>query len=131
MTAQVSALLDESRRELYAAMEGMHDEDFRKRSERGQWTAAEVLAHLLDHEARVIQAQDHAHMQQGRGAEPTQARRMPVPQLVHALLAQRRTTVRALQREADPSRTAAVAESLAAHEREHARQLVSLRKASE
>jgi hypothetical protein len=83
-----------------AALTGLDETAFRKRTNPGDWTPAEVLAHLLTAErtslerVRTVLTEDNPSVawipddeleQQARSAQ-----RMPVPQIVHGLLAQRR-----------------------------------------
>jgi len=135
------------------AISGLDDTAFRARPEPAAWTPAEVLAHLLSVErarleqVRQVLAQDNAFVrwidddkvdQEVRAA----AKRMPVPQIVHGLLAQRRAVVglletlstqqleRRYQHERRGEHTAGwLFYRMAEHESEHARQIASLRNA--
>jgi hypothetical protein len=144
MAVHARSLLDKSRRELNSAMDGLDEEGFRRRPERGEWTAAEVLAHLVDYEAFLtsqIEIASASHDVAGsrqtneeRTAGARQAQRMPVPQLVHALLGQRRTTNLLLERDASAADApqvnqyvAGMIEEIALHESLHAKQIVALR----
>ena len=82
------------------AIAGLDEEGFRARPRSGEWTAEEVLTHLFiternstDRAQRVLIEDnpfvawigDEELQEQARSAQ-----RMPVPQIVHGLLAQRR-----------------------------------------
>ena len=54
MAEDTLAMLDSSRSELMNAIEGLDEEGFRRRPQRGEWTAAEVLAHLLETERSLL-----------------------------------------------------------------------------
>jgi hypothetical protein len=148
---QLSARLNESRDALMAAITGLDEATFRARTSAGDWTPGEVLTHLLAVErarleqVRTVLAQDNAFVrwiddeeldQQTRAA----AQRMPVPQIVHGLLAQRRDVVdllatlsqeqleRLYQHERRGEHTAGwLFQRMAEHEFEHAEQIRSLR----
>jgi uncharacterized damage-inducible protein DinB len=85
------------------AINGLDDAGFRARPASGAWTAAELLAHLLSTERIFIDRARKAVEQDGYLVTPvsdevreehlSMAKRMPVPQLVHGLLAQRRDTL--------------------------------------
>ena len=149
---ELAAKLEGSRAALHAAIEGMDEEAFRRRTAPGEWNAAELLAHLLAHEHRMQElAQlalnednpavrsrgDQAHIDGAKAAQ-----RMPVPQIVHGLLAQRRDTLRVLQPLASQQLARAVQHSrmgdmsvsalmrkVVDHEIEHATQITSMRAA--
>ena len=148
----LTARLAHSRAALTAAIEGMDEEAFRRRTASGDWNAAEVLAHLLAHERRFLELAQRALAEerpavQSRGEgqqleEAKAAQRMPVPQIVHGLLAQRRDTLRVLERlgaaelerPLQHSRLGEISprwlfRRLAEHETEHAQQITSMRKA--
>jgi uncharacterized damage-inducible protein DinB len=82
------------------AIAGLDEEGFRKRHEQGAWTAAETLAHLLISEQRSLGRAKKALEEDNPSVpwmsdeavdeEARSAQRMPVPQIVHGLLAQRR-----------------------------------------
>ncbi len=86
------------------AIAGLDEEGFRKRHEQGAWTAAETLAHLLISEQRSLGRAKTALEQDNPSfpwlsdeavdEEARSAQRMPVPQLVHGLVAQRRDVLR-------------------------------------
>ena len=128
------------------AIASLAETAFRARTKAGDWTPAEVLAHLLTTEhnslerVRTVLTQDNPFVawlsddeleQQARPAQP-----MPVPQIVHGLLAQRRDVVlllesltaeqlrRPYQHERRGERTAAwLFQRMAEHESEHAGQI--------
>ena len=100
---QLSLRLQDSRAELMAAITGLDDSAFRARPRSGAWTPAELLAHLLSTE-RIFIARARGAIEQDsylvtpvsdyvREEHLGMAKRMPVPQLVHGLLAQRRQTL--------------------------------------
>ena len=132
------------------AIAGLDEEGFRMRPRPDDWTAAEVLAHVLITEhlfvdrARAALAQDNVSVapmdDEERQEQARSAQRMPVPQIVHGLLAQRRDTVRLLeplspQQLSRPFRherrgqlTASwLFQHVAEHEEEHAQQISALR----
>ncbi len=134
------------------AITGLDDSAFRARAASGEWTAAEVLAHLLATEriladrAHVVLAQDNPFFasmtDEERSEHAGSAQRKPVPQIVHGLLAQRRDVLRLLepltaQQLARPYRherrgdltEASLFARMAEHESEHAGQIVLLRSA--
>jgi uncharacterized damage-inducible protein DinB len=100
----VAATLERSREALMDAIVGLNEEGFRTRAGPEAWTVAEVLAHLLADETKlaalardasagrevtVPPTHDAAHDRDAREA----AKRMPAPQIIHALLARRRDTL--------------------------------------
>ncbi len=104
--ATMSGRLETSRATLMGAVAGLDDEGFRGRSGTGGWTAAEILAHLLDME-RVLMIWAHEAISADdvvvapicddeRLEQAALARRMAVPQLIHGLFARRRDTARFL-----------------------------------
>ena len=90
------------------AIAGLDEPGFRARPVAGEWTAAEVLSHLLSTERIVINRAQAALAQKSDIVIPQTdderqegarlAQRLPVPQIVHGLLAQRRDTLRLLDR---------------------------------
>jgi hypothetical protein len=128
------------------AITGLDETAFRQRTNAGDWTPVEVLAHLLAAErtslerVRTVLTQDNPSVawipddeleQQARSAQ-----RMPVPQIVHGLLAQRRDVLlllesltpeqlsRPYQHERRGEHTAGwLFHRMAEHEREHAGQI--------
>lgn len=133
------------------AIAGLDEEGFRARPEAGAWTAAEVLAHLLDwerllngrielaleeSEAELLPTTDEEHDRQAAAG-----RSAPVPQILHGLLASRRQTEILLDGMGPehlerclyhPTRRVRVSvgdmlAKLATHEAEHAAQVRALR----
>ena len=128
------------------AIAGLDEEGFRARPPQGGWTAAETLAHLLITErintdrARAALTQDEpvfaAINDEQRREQARSAQRMPVPQIVHGLLAQRRDVVSLLaplspqqlartssQEGRGPRTVAQLFAHIAGHEEEHAEQV--------
>ena len=105
--ADIVARLEQSRRSLMEAISGLDEEGFRARPQQGGWTAAETLAHLLITErnstgrARTALAEDNPQFawvgDEQLEEQARSAQRMPVPQIVHGLLAQRRDVVTLLE----------------------------------
>lgn len=101
--ADLLAQLENSRRSLMDAIAGLDEEGFRARPEPGAWTAAEVLAHLFSTERIFIDRARQAVEHEGYSVTPVSndvrqehlgmAKRMPVPQIIHGLLSQRRDTL--------------------------------------
>jgi uncharacterized damage-inducible protein DinB len=101
--SHLSARLQASRAELMVAITGLDDTALRARTAAGVWTPAELLAHLLSTErifidrARKTVEQEHYVVTpvsaDVREEHLGMAKRMPVPQIVHGLLAQRRDTL--------------------------------------
>ena len=101
MSLAIRSRLAASRARLLRAIEGVTEEQFRRRPEvEGAWSISEVLAHLL-HSERVFAARIRLALEKdGATIEPAPAeareaavragRRAPVPQLIHGLLASRR-----------------------------------------
>ena len=141
------ARLEASRRALFDAIEGLDEEGFRRRPGPSQWSPAEVLAHLLLMEQQLLTwaqaalaAPDEYEFvwlsEDARRDQAQAAQRMPVPQILHGLLAQRRETVwlletldagqlaktcRVVGRGSFP--VALLFQRMADHEEEHARQV--------
>jgi hypothetical protein len=129
----------------------MDEPSFRARRAEGEWSATEVLAHLLATEGILTERARHALTQDGYVAarvtaeEPDEqarsmAKRLPVPQILHGLLAQRRDTLRllapltseALARaffhpRLGEQNVAGLFQHLADHDEEHARNIRDLR----
>ncbi len=86
-----------------AAITGLDDSALRARTSSGAWTPAELLAHLLSTERIFIERARKTVEQDNYIVTPVggdvreehlrMAKRMPVPQIVHGLLAQRRDTL--------------------------------------
>ena len=151
VTTSVSKRLEASRQALMDAIAGLDEEGFRARPRPGEWTATEVLAHLLADEPKLLAyaqpalgaddiaveaTPDEDREQQARDA----AQRLPVPQILHGLLAARRDTMRLLEglsagELARPVRHAAhggttvgrLFQHMAEHEEAHATQIRTIR----
>jgi hypothetical protein len=132
------------------AIAGLDEAGFRARPAGASWTAAEVLTHLLPTEwlfterARAGLTMPGYEITSSTDAQRTEhldlAKRMAVPQIVHGLLAQRRST-RTLLAGLAPDDLARplrhawrgeitvgwLFEHIAEHEEEHARQIRELR----
>ena len=149
-TADLRQELEASRTILMDAIAGLDEESFRARPAPSEWTAAEVLAHLLHIEG--VQAERvHAALTQVDfiatviteeqcHEQAKLAQRMPVPQILHGLLARRRDTLRLLEGLSQqqlarsfqhPERgelmVGDVFQRIAKHEEEHAAQIRALR----
>lgn len=132
------------------AIAGLDEAGFRARPESAVWSAADVLAHLLDteqtipaHAQAAARERDYVVRLQTDAEHEESARRaqrMAVPQLVHGLLAARRDTQQALaalaqddlQRPLQHEALGAITvggllRHLADHESEHASQIGELR----
>ena len=143
------AQLEASRDELMQSLAGLNEEGLRARAAPATWSPVEVLTHLLLSEQKLLE-----RAQGGRGdghivTPNTDAKRqdaakraqgMAVPQVLHGLLAQRRDTMRLLERltaqdlarpvrrPPDPDATVArLFGEAAAHEIEHAEQIRAVR----
>ena len=148
--ADLITRLERSRRSLMDAIAGLDEEGFRSRPRSGEWTAAAVLSHLLATERVILERAQSALTQVGyhvtsqteeeRQEGARLAQRVPVPQIVHGLLAQRRDTLRLLER-LSPDELArrfnhqrrgeqsvgGLFQHIAEHEEEHAEQISALR----
>lgn len=148
--AGLTAALERSRAALMEAIAGLDEEGFRRRQAAREWNPAEVLAHLLAHEQRMLVLVRRALTEdnpsvQSRGEaqqieEAKAAQRMPVPQILHGLLAQRRETLQLLEsltaehvaRTIQHSRMGEMSagglfQRIVEHETEHAGQIASMR----
>ena len=142
--------LERSRAALMEAIAGLDEEGFRRWPAAGEWNAAEALAHLLAHEQRMLflvrtaLTEDNPSVQSRGEAQQLQearaAQRMPVPQIVHGLLAQRRDTLLVLEplSQEQLARTVqhlrmgemtvgGLVQRIVHHETDHAGQIVSIR----
>lgn len=152
--SQLSARLQASRSELMAAITGLDDSALRARSATGVWTPAELLAHLLSTERIFIERARKAVIlgdyiitpvsDDVREEHLATAKRMPVPQIVHGLLAQRRDTLQFIESltQDDLKRTLShplrgeqtalwQIEHVIEHEQEHAREIHERRATAE
>jgi uncharacterized damage-inducible protein DinB len=151
MSGSISERLDSSRRAVLDAISGMSEQEFRARAAPGEWSVAEVLAHVLATERILTERARNALTQDGYVAtrvteeEPDEqaksmAKRLPVPQILHGMLAQRRDTLRLLAPLTPESlartflhprfgerNVAGLFQHLADHDEEHARQITELR----
>lgn len=137
------------------AISGLDQEGFRAGAARAEWTPAEVLSHVKEAEALLMEqalnapagedALDVSISGKQRQERERQADSMPVPQIIHGLLAQRRDTLRALEHLSSARRTprrtrtglgpskgserdvALLFQRAAEHEEEHAAQISALR----
>ena len=149
-TVEFRDRLEVSRDALMDAIAGLDEEGFRARPGASEWTAAEALAHLLRMEAVLMQRTQAALAEEGFVVTPVSpderleqvklAQRMPVPQLLHGLLAQRRDTLRLLDGLSQTQLTKTfhhprwgertitwLFQHTAEHEEEHAAQIRALR----
>jgi hypothetical protein len=147
--------LADSRRRLLRVIEGVTEEQFRKRPSPEDWSMSEVLSHLLWSERLWAERIALALANDGASYEPTPpdqqdegaraGRRAPVPQLVHGLLGVRREVEQLVERAgstpggferavAGPRGRRTIAsmltEQVLAHELEHVAQLETLREAA-
>jgi uncharacterized damage-inducible protein DinB len=151
VTTSVGEKLEASRQALMDAIAGLDEEGFRARPASGEWTAAEVLAHLLADEPKLLVYAQAALEAGDIAVEATSdedreklakdaAQRVPVPQILHGLLAARRDTLGQLEalspeQLARPVRQAAhggttvgrLFQHIAEHEGAHATQIRTIR----
>ena len=151
---ELKAGLTASRRRLLAAIEGVTEEQCKRRVSEGEWCIAEMLAHLMDQErlrseriaialerdgATITPSSQEAHDDAARAG-----RTAVLPQLLHGLLATRRELERLLDRVATARAGLdraivhpqlgrqtigwMVSEKVVAHELEHVAQIEELRK---
>lgn len=145
-TATLLTPLRASRERLLAAIAGLTEEGFQARPDTGGWSVAEVLVHVMDCEQQAAAAlaanqppppasvDSRATLERWQGA--------PTPQIVHGLLAARRSLemqLTALSRD-DPAHVlpgkegagglATYIRSLAAHELKHVAQIEAVRSAT-
>jgi hypothetical protein len=151
--AATVAQLEESRRSLMDAISRFDEEGFRARRAGGEWNAAEVLTHLLIAEQRNLDRAETALAQDNPSfpwlsdeqvAEETRvAQRMPVPQIVHGLLALRRNVLQRFESLTDEQLARRYRHErrgeltvgwlfgrMAEHEAEHAEQIRTMREAA-
>jgi len=91
--------LDATRQRLFEAISGLTEEQMRRRPDDGQWSVAEVLAHLpvcerrLSAQARAVSVRPGASIEflseEERAESAGRGRRLPVPALIHDLVAAR------------------------------------------
>lgn len=150
MSEPLDALVRElqaSREQLLAVVAGVTEEQFKRRPPAdaealaGGWSIAEVLAHLLAAEQRegdrleaLLSGNPHAApalTDEQRTAEARQGRAVPVPQVIHGLLAARRRIERALTAASLPELPDAVSHvirhGVIEHESEHRAQIEAVK----
>lgn len=100
--------LERARTKLFEAVTGLTEEQMRRRSGHGDWSAAEVMAHLPVWERRMLS--EAAALRQTAGGRITflsqaereeaagRGRLLPPPGIVHDLIAARWDTLRFLER---------------------------------
>ncbi len=158
-TEELTNMLAATRKRLLAAIEGVTEEQFHRRPEgdgaADAWSISEVLAHLLASERLRTERIALALAQNGAPITPSPpgaheanaraGRRVPVPQIIHGLLAVRRELERTLTGTADLEASLGQAvihpqrgrdtvrwmlnEKVIGHEAEHAAQIEALRPA--
>jgi uncharacterized damage-inducible protein DinB len=140
--------LQASRERLLAVVAGVGEEQFKRRPSveaeavAGEWSIAEVLAHLLASEQRAgdrVEAllahratPDPGPTEEERNAEARLGRSVPVPQIIHGLLAARRRLERALteSRAGVPEAVGGLVRAdVIEHETAHAAQIEAVRAA--
>jgi uncharacterized damage-inducible protein DinB len=136
--------LQASRERLLAVVAGVTEEQFKRRPPvesvpvAGDWSIAEVLAHLLAVEQRrcarleaLLRGESEPAPRltdEERNTEARHGRTVPVPQIIHGLLAARRRLERALPApEANDTIAALVREDVIAHEGEHRAQIEAVK----
>ncbi len=147
----VSSLMSElqgSREFLFGAIKGLNEEQFRYVPASETWSIAAHLAHVLRIErvlverARAALVEDEPFMASTRVAnddDPALAQHLAVPQMIHGMLNARREMEDVLARCDDAALARAImherigrmtigeiAEKVAAHEREHAEEVVKI-----
>jgi len=146
--------LDETRKQLLDAISQFTEEQMYRRVETGEWSVAEILAHLpnaerwLRSQAEAIRQREGARIrflsEQERQESAGQAHRMVPPQIIHDLIGARWQTRKFLDSltAADLDKTgahsqigamaiAAVIEAIGRHEADHTRQVLRLRQKME
>jgi uncharacterized damage-inducible protein DinB len=144
-SAELVRGLQNSRQRLLAVVAGVSEEQFKRRppqddaAEAPAWSIAEVLAHLLATEQRataraeaLLSGDPDAGAPESsfdRDAEARLGRTVPVPQIIHGLLAARRRLELSLSAPATlpDAVTALVREDVIEHEAEHAGQIEAIR----
>ena len=146
--------LDETRRQLLDAVSQLTEEQMYRAFEPGEWSVAEILAHLpsaerwLRSQAETVRQREGAHIrflsQRERQESAGRAHRMVPPQIVHDLIGARWQTTKLLDSltAADLAKAgvhsrigamsiAAIIEAIGRHERDHTRQILRLRQKTE
>jgi uncharacterized damage-inducible protein DinB len=150
LNAELGTRLEASREALMEAISGLDEEGFRARPAPGEWSPAETLAHLLLDETKLLEYARAAAegdtiavpraTEDERDRQAREAARMPVPQIIHGLLATRRDTTALLERLTDEQLGTAVQhpaygeaplgrlfQHMAEQEEEHANQIRTIR----
>jgi uncharacterized damage-inducible protein DinB len=146
--------LDETRKQLLDAISQLTEEQMYRRVETGEWSVAEILAHLpnaerwLRSQAEAVRQREGARIrflsEQERQESAGQAHRMVPPQIIHDLIGARWQTTKFLDSltAADLDKTgvhsqigamtiAAIIEVIGRHEADHTRQVLRLRQKME
>jgi len=105
---EIRRRLERARTKLFEAVTGLTEEQMRRRPRHGDWSVAEVMAHLPVWERRMLSEADALRQTAGgRIIFPSQAERedaaargrvLPPPGIVHDLIAARWDTLRFLER---------------------------------
>ena len=142
--------LDETRKQLLDAISQLTEEQMYRRVETGEWSVAEILAHLpnaerwLRSQAEAVRQREGARIrflsEQERQESAGQAHRMVPPQIIHDLIGARWQTTKFLDSltaaELDKAGVhsqigamtiAAIIEVIGRHEGDHTRQVLRLR----
>jgi len=100
--------LERARIKLFEAVTGLTEEQMRRRPGQGDWSVAEVMAHLPVWERRMLSEADALRQTTGRritflsqaerGEAAARGRLLPPPGIVHDLVAARWDTLRFLER---------------------------------
>ena len=146
--------LDETRKQLLDAISQLTEEQMYRRVETGEWSVAEILAHLpnaerwLRSQAEAVRQREEARIrflsEQERQESAGQAHRMMPPQIIHDLIGARWQTTKFLDSltaaELDKAGVhsqigamtiAAIIEVIGRHEADHTRQVLRLRQKME
>lgn len=146
--------LDETRKQLLDAISQLTEEQMYRRVETGEWSVAEILAHLpnaerwLRSQAEAVRQREGARIrflsEQERQESAGQAHRMVPPQIIHDLIGARWQTTKFLDSltaaELDKAGVhsqigamtiAAIIEVIGRHEADHTRQVLRLRQKME
>jgi len=146
--------LDETRKQLLDAISQLTEEQMYRRVETGEWSVAEILAHLpnaerwLRSQAEAVRQREGARIrflsEQERQESAGQALRMVPPQIIHDLIGARWQTTKFLDSltAADLDKAgvhsqigamtvAAIIEAIGRHEGDHTRQVLRLRQKME
>jgi hypothetical protein len=153
-TERLRMYLDTTREDLFEAIRGLTEEQMRRRPGEGQWSVAELLAHLpvserhIIAQARAVCTQRDTTIEflsdQERAEAAARGRRLPPPALIHDMVAARWETTSFLVglRPREMSRCGRheklgkltvlqVLGAISYHEREHVGQVRAVRQALE